>query len=79
MPEVDDRFVISAEEMPKIGDKYRQYEARLVHVRGLVDDMVVIRRWNRHAKDWHYECEPLWAFKQDYEFYRKVGGERGGR
>lgn len=58
-------------EPPQVGDTYRNYAGRLMHVRGLVDDQVMFRFWNKR-KGWIYACEPLWYFEPEYGFVMKV-------
>lgn len=48
---------------PAVGDKLRDSyrsafgeKGRLWHVRGIVDDQVVMRVWNKHKRRWIYQC-----------------------
>lgn len=40
----------------KIRTQYGNFNDRLYHVRGHVDDLIVIRWWRTGKQRWHYEC-----------------------
>jgi hypothetical protein len=53
----------------RVGDKIRVRPGRplsepgsyLYHVRGMVDDYLVVREWSAHKKRWSYTClGPAW-------------------
>lgn len=56
----------------QIGDKYREYGKRLLHVRGLVEDQVVVRYWSKRKQEWEYKCEPVWYFDPKYGFIERA-------
>lgn len=56
---------------PQVGDKYRDYLKRLLHIRGFVDEWVVFRYWKKH-KYWEYACEQAWFFDPSEGFVTKV-------
>lgn len=58
--------------MLKVGDQYRMYNKTLVHIRGFIDDQVVMRKWMKRKQYWEYFCEPLWFFDPEQEFVTKV-------
>lgn len=42
------------------------------HVRGLVDDMIVVRRWFKSRSWWHYEVlSPVWFEVNDKYLIRR--------
>jgi len=41
----------------EIGDKLRWFNAPVRHVRGFVDDMVIMRVWNRYKGRWDYDIQ----------------------
>ena len=41
--------------------------SELLHVRGIVDDMIVTRRWVKHKKRWAYECKSLAYYELMHE------------
>lgn len=56
------------------GAKYRNGRGRLFHVRGVVDDVVVVRTWWASKKRWNYTCESLFLFTDPElaQFYKPV-------
>lgn len=70
-------------EGPQVGDIYRIFyqtgnrHNRLIHVRGLIDTVVVVRSWSKRYQEWVYTCEPLWYFDPQEGFkLTKVKGKR---
>ena len=52
----------------QVGDRLRDRwrtsmgeKGRLWHVRGFVDDQVVLRTWSRLRQTWLYELTPRWS------------------
>lgn len=60
---------------PQAGDSYRNFANQLLHIRGLVDDQVVFRRWS-NVKGWIYSIEPLWYFDPSEGFTIKVKSDK---
>lgn len=48
----------------KVGTKIRAAAGHpLVHVRGLVDDQIIVREWDRVRQCWRYQpLDPDWVF-----------------
>ncbi len=46
----------------KVGDKLYEPNGRLWHVRGRVDEQVILRTWSEGKQRWRYSCEPIEAF-----------------
>lgn len=58
----------------KPGAKYRNPRGHLCHIRGVVDDQVVVRTWWPTKRRWNYTCEPTFVFiEPDFaDFYKHV-------
>lgn len=63
---------------PQIGDTYRIYfnerniNNKTIHIRGIVDDIFVIRYWLKRKQRWYYACEPIEYFEAHNKHMTKV-------
>lgn len=57
---------------PQLGDKFRDGQGHLLHVRGFVDEQVVVRYWNKEKQWWVYRCWDVWYFEPKEGFVRRV-------
>lgn len=67
--EQDERFAIDPAQMPKVGDEYRFAQWKLYHVRGIVDDQVICRRW--YGNRYGYYVYPAWMFMPRFNLFTR--------
>lgn len=66
-------LMMTAAEMPKVGNRYRLGN-RSVMVRGIVDNMVVYRRW--YGNRYEYHVVDAWLFKAEVGIMKKLKGAK---
>lgn len=61
--------MITFEHNLKVGDKVKifyqkdNFNNKLYHVQGFVDDIVVVKWWRKSKRYWEYEClTPSWFY-----------------
>ena len=58
----------------QVGDKLRYFYNEgninncLKHVRGYVDEHLILRRWSKRWQTWMYEVKPIWEIEISEEY-----------